>query len=280
VTDEAWRNVNRTNWDERVAIHLGAASYDLAPLRARSGRLNAIEEAELGRVEGLRILHLQCHFGRDSLVLAQRGARVVGLDFSPAAVAVARALADELGLADRARFVESDLYDAPAALAEPHGFDLVFATWGTITWLPDIRRWGGIVAHFLKPGGALYLAEAHPAALVFDDDVPGRPDGMPGFFAPYLARDPIVTDDPRDYADPAARRRNARQYNWLHPLSAVVGSLLSAGLRLDFLHEHDAVPWRMFKILVESPPGHYRWPAKPWLPLAFSLKVQCPVAGR
>ena len=171
---EGWRALNRANWDERVAVHLAAPSYEVDSLRAGQGRLNRIEEAELRPVGGLRVLHLQCHFGRDSLILAQRGAEVVGLDFSPEAVLAARTLAAELGLTNRARFVEADLYDAPAAIPEPGSFDLVYVTWGAINWLPDIRRWAEIVAFFLKPGGALYLAEGHPAALVLDDLAPRR----------------------------------------------------------------------------------------------------------
>src|SRR6185295_19981121 len=106
MDNDTWRNANRANWDERVAVHLASASYDLGPLRAGRGRLNPIDDKELGPVDGRRVLHLQCHFGRDSLVLAQRGAEVVGLDFSPPAVAAARKLAAELGLSDRAQFVE------------------------------------------------------------------------------------------------------------------------------------------------------------------------------
>jgi 2-polyprenyl-3-methyl-5-hydroxy-6-metoxy-1,4-benzoquinol methylase len=109
-----WRALNRANWDERVAVHLGPAGYDLGPLRAGRGRLDAIVEAELGHVAGLRVLHLQCHFGKDSLVLASRGAEVTGLDFSTPAIETARALAVELNLP--ARFVLADVYDAPAAI--------------------------------------------------------------------------------------------------------------------------------------------------------------------
>src|SRR5690349_24651804 len=111
-----WQTTNRANWDERVRVHLGPGGYDLTALRAGRERLNAIEEAELGPVAGLRILHLQCHFGRDTLILAQRGAEVVGLDFSAPAISAARKLAAELGLEGRARFVEADLYDAVAAI--------------------------------------------------------------------------------------------------------------------------------------------------------------------
>ena len=147
-----WRALNRANWDERVAVHLKSPGYDLNPLRAGRGVLNPVDEAEIGEVEGLRVLHLQCHFGADTLyAFAQRGATVVGLDFSGAAIDAARTLAGELGLSDRARFVPADLYDAPAALAEPAAFNLVYTSWGVTCWLPDIRRWAEIVAHFLKP---------------------------------------------------------------------------------------------------------------------------------
>jgi len=270
-----WRTVNRANWDERVPIHLAAPVYDPAKLRAGQARKNAIEEAELGPVDGLRLLHLQCHFGRDSLILAQQGATVVGLDFSAPAITAARALAAELGLADRARFVEADLYDAPIAIPEPASFDRVFVTWGALCWLPDIAGWARIVAHFLKPGGSLYLAEGHPAALVFGDEGSG-PDGRPGFFVPYFHSEPLVLEETRDYADPTARLSNSTTSQWIHPLSAVVTALIAAGLRLDWLHEHDAVTWRMFACLEEGADGLFRWPDKPWLPLAYSLQATRP----
>ena len=270
-----WRQLNRANWDERVPIHLASKFYDRAGLRDPPGRLNAIEEAELGPVAGLRVLHLQCHFGMDTLKLAQRGAEVVGLDFSAPAIDAARGLAKELGLEARARFVEADVYDAPAAVAEPNAFDLVYVTWGAICWLPDLRRWAEVVAHFLKAGGRLYLADGHPAAYIFDEDAQ-LPDGMPGLFVPYFQREPLVLDDPRDYADENARLQNVRTVQWGHPLSETIGAVIAAGLRLDWLHEHDSVPWRMFRILDRDDAGMYRWPQRPWLPLAFSLMATRP----
>jgi SAM-dependent methyltransferase len=273
MTGEDWREANRANWDERVGVHLGGPGYDLTALRAGAGRLDAIAQAELGPVAGLRVLHLQCHFGKDTLALAQQGAEVVGLDFSPAAIGAAQKLAAELGLAARARFVEADLYDAPRAVGEPAGFDRVFVSWGAIVWLPDIVRWAEVVAHFLKPDGSLYLAEGHPAAYVFDDLAP-MPDGMPGYLWPYFAREPYVADDSRDYADPDARLANARQYNWLHPLGDVIGALNAAGLRLEWLREHGRVAWPMFKCLVRDADGLWRWPDKPWLPLSYSLAAR------
>lgn len=272
TADKDWRAINRANWDERVGVHLKAPGYDLAPLRAGRGRLNAIEEAELGDVSGLEVLHLQCHFGADTLSLAQRGARVTGLDFSEPAIAAARDLADELGLADRARFICADLYDAPSAVGKAGAFDLVYVTWGTTCWLPDIRHWAAIVADFLKPGGRLYYADGHPSAYVFDDETK-LPDGMPGYFAPYFERDPLVMNDGLDYADPDARLVNATNVSWMHSLSSILGGLIDAGLSLDWLHEHAQVPWQMFHILVKRDDGDWHWPDKPWLPLAVSLQA-------
>ncbi len=272
TADKDWRAINRANWDERVGVHLKAPGYDLAPLRAGRGRLNAIEETELGDVRGLEVLHLQCHFGADTLALAQRGARVTGLDFSGPAIAVARGLADELGLADRARFICADLYDAPSAVGRTEAFDLVYVTWGATCWLPDIKRWAEIVAQFLKPGGRLYYADGHPSAYVFDNETKLH-DGMPGYFAPYFQREPLVMNDGFDYADPDARLVNATNVSWMHSLSSILGGLLEAGLSLDWLHEHAQVPWQMFHILVKRDDGDWHWPDRPWLPLALSLQA-------
>lgn len=270
MNEPNWRAFNRANWDERVKVHLAAESYGLGPLRMGRGRLTPIEEAEIGSVNGLRILHLQCHFGRDTLALAQRGATVVGLDFSVPAIAAARALAAELGLTDRAHFIEADLYDAPRVV--PGSFDLVFVNWGAINWLPDLRRWAEIVAQFLNPCGGLYLAEGHPCAHVFDDET-RMPDGMPGYYIPYFVGQPLRFDDARDYADDSVRLENATTYEWLHPLGEIVTSLLDAGLILKWLHEHDSVPWPMFEQLTKDTNGMYHWPDERWLPLAFSLRA-------
>lgn len=273
MAEADWRALNRANWDERVEVHLGpGGGYPLDALRAGHGRLDAIVAAELGPVAGLRVLHLQCHFGRDTLVLAQQGATAVGLDFSAPAIATARRLAGELGLAGRARFVEADLYDAPQAIPEPAGFDLVFVTWGALCWLPDIAGWARIVAGFLRPGGRLYLAEGHPAALVFDDAAPGVA-GKPGWFVPYFLDGALMLDEPGDYADPTARLTNPRTVQWMHPLATVIGALRGAGLALDWLHEHPRVSWRMFGGLEQDADGLWAWPDRPWLPLAYSLSA-------
>jgi SAM-dependent methyltransferase len=269
-----WLALNLANWNERVPIHLNAPPlhYDLDPLKRGKQQLEPIEAGILGPVDGLRVLHLQCHFGYDTLTLAQLGATVTGLDFSPPAIAAARSLAAELNLTHRARFVQANVYDAEAAINEPGSFDRVFVSWGALVWLPDMPAWARIVASFLKPNGFLALAEAHPAACVFDDRT-ATPDGRPGWYMPYLSRQPIVEDQPEDYADPAARLQNSRTVEFLHPLSDVIMSLINAGLRIDQFHEHDSVTWQLFAHLRKRAPSEHVWPDKPWLPLSYSLRA-------
>jgi hypothetical protein len=141
-----------------------------------------------------------------------------------------------------------------------------------LCWLPDIARWAQIVALFLRPGGTLYLADGHPAAYVLDDREK-LPGGLPGFFVSYFSREPLILEQESDYADETARLVHATTHEWVHPLGETVSALIAAGLSLDWLHEHDAVPWRMFEMLRRDPDRLYRWPDKSWLPLAFSLQA-------
>ena len=269
-----WLTLNRANWDERTAVHVAPGGYDLSALRAGQGRLDAITEAELGPVDGLRVAHLQCHFGKDTLTLAQRGAQVVGLDFSPAAIAAARALAAELGL--QARFVEAPAADALEAIGEPGTFDRVFTTWGTITWLPELGTWASAIAGLLRPAGSLYFADAHPWAYTYDDEAALDAAGRPGLFLPYLGRAPFVYDQATDYSNEAAVIANTRQVNFLHPLGDIIGALHGAGLQLEWLHEHPGITWRMFRQLERGSDGLWTWPGKPWFPLSLSLRAVKP----
>lgn len=267
------RELNLANWEERVAIHLGADGYDLSSHRAGAGQLDAIVAAELEDVAGKRVLHLQCHIGHDSIALAHRGAMVVGVDFSPGAIQAARTLALECGV--DARFIETDVYDASDAMADEFGcFDLVFTTWGTICWLPDLTRWAQTIRYFLKPGGALYFADQHPVALVFDDvGGSGDDEGRPDWLVPYFERAPQVFDEITDYADRNSLLVNRRTVQWMHPLADILAALSAAGLRVEWLHEHLRVTWRMFPGLIRDDDGLWTWPNRPWLPLSVSLRA-------
>lgn len=263
---------NRQNWNERVAVHRADSTgfYGVERFRRGADVLGPIEAGEIGDVGGKRLLHLQCHFGLDTLSLARHGAIVTGVDFSAPAIAAARDLAAETGLA--ARFVESNVFDAHAAIADR--FDIVYVTWGALGWLNDVRRWTAVVADFLAPGGFLYLAEHHPFPMLL------QPDGE-RLYCHYSWRtapdDPIVEDNPTTYTGDTTTFANTRAYFWNHALSDIIGGLIDHGLRLDFLHEHETVPWRMFPMMIEVGGGMYGLPGgSPRIPLSFSLKATKP----
>jgi SAM-dependent methyltransferase len=273
--NSSWHQANLANWNHRAALHVRDATgfYDVAGFLAGRDALNPIEAREVGDVAGKRLLHLQCHFGLDTLCLARRGATVTGLDFSPVAIAAARDLATRTDLP--ATFVEADLYDARDRLEGT--FDMVYSTWGTICWLPDIRRWAGVVAAMLAPGGTFYFLDTHPAAQMLDEQdgriepayawrtPPERPD--------TFTKEVSYTGD--RHAQPATL------YNWIHPLSDIIGGLIEAGLRLEQFHEHEALPYRLFPSMVPLGQGMFGLPdtVSP-IPLAFSLRMIKPAAAR
>jgi SAM-dependent methyltransferase len=268
-SQEGWKAANRRNWEERAAIHLEDRTgfYRIDRVRAGEDVLGAIEAAEIGDVRGKRLLHLQCHFGLDTLCLARRGATATGVDFSSTAIAGARALAAELRLA--AEFVEADVYDARAQLSG--SFDMVYVTWGAICWLPDIAGWARVVASLLRPGGSLYLADAHPSALAMEE--------IGGQIRPHYpwrvpADRPLLFEDAVTYTGDERKLTHTRSYEWIHPFSAVVNGILSAGLSLDFLNEHERLPWRLFPSMIAGEGGLFRMPSSgPSIPLSFSLRA-------
>ena len=263
-------DTNRASWDERADIHVEdlTGSYGIERFLAGEDVLYPIEAAEIGDVDGLKTLHLQCHIGLDTLCLARRGARVTGLDFSAAALRHAQELADQSGL--EAHFVHGEVYDAPILCGED--FDLVYTTWGTINWLPDIRRWGNVIAAVLKPGGRIYFADGHPAFAILDE-VDGRPAPMFNWRTPStlpleFAPSQTYTGDPRPLV-------NTRSFEWIHPLSDILMALIDHGMTIEYIAEHEALPWAMFPLMQKGPDRLYRLPAGiPRMPLAVSLRAR------
>ena len=238
-------------------------------------RLRPYEIELVGEVEGRSLLHLQCHFGIDTLSWARLGARVTGADFSPAAIELARSLADELGFPD-ARFVQANLYDLPDALEGE--FDIVYTSRGVLGWLPDVRAWARVVAHFLAPGGTFFITEIHPVVQVFENE--GVASGELRLTYPYWEHAEALTFEVKgSYADPAADVGVQTEHGWDHGLGEIVTALIDAGLRIESLIEHPFLAWKA-DFLVEDPHEVGTWRLPPGsageLPLMFSLRATKP----
>jgi SAM-dependent methyltransferase len=266
---------NQALWEAWTAVHAAGDFYDLEGFRAGGIRLRDDEVAAVGDVRGRSLLHLQCHFGIDTLSWARLGARVTGADFSPAAIRLAQELAADLGFAD-ARFVESNVYDLPDHLDGE--FDVVYTSRGVLGWLPDIRGWARVVAHFVAPGGTFFITEIHPVAQVFENE--GVAPGELRLAYPYWEHhDPLVFDVKGSYADPDADVGEQKEHGWDHGLGEIVTALVDAGLRIESLAEHPYLDWGA-DFLVEATPGSGRYQLPPGtpgeLPLMFSLRATKP----
>jgi SAM-dependent methyltransferase len=262
---------NRALWDEWTAIHTTSEFYDVDGFKRGGVRLAEHEIAELGDVSGRSLLHLQCHFGLDTLSWARLGADVTGVDFSPRAIEAARALAAELGLP--ARFVESDVYALPAVLDET--FDVVYTSNGVLGWLPDIRRWAEVVARFVRPGGRFYLLEIHPLANAFENE--GVEPRELRLAYPYWEHvNPLAFETHGSYADESAHVESPMEYGWDHGLGEIVTALAEAGLRIETLREYPFLNWKV-DFLVPDGAGRYVLPPGDGeLPLMFSILATKP----
>jgi 2-polyprenyl-3-methyl-5-hydroxy-6-metoxy-1,4-benzoquinol methylase len=229
-----YQSTNRDAWNQRVAAHLESEFYDLEGWKAGKNNLNDIELELLGDVRGRSILHLQCHFGQDSLSLARMGANVVGVDLSDEAIAAAKKLNDELGL--NAEFVESDVLELIGKLNQQ--FDIVFTSYGTIGWLPDLNKWAETIAHYLKPKGKLVFVEFHPVVWMFDSE-------FEKIEYRYFQDKAIIETTSGTYAEKGAAFEKT-EVSWNHGLAEVFHALENNGLILKSFDEFDHSPYNCF----------------------------------
>lgn len=261
---------NRALWNEWTPIHAKSAMYDVAGFKAGKSSLHSIELEEVGDVHGKSLLHLQCHFGLDTLSWARRGADVVGVDFSEEAIALARALSAELKIP--AQFVCSDLSDLsdPSDVSDQR-FDIVFTSYGVLCWLPELKRWGEVIARALKPGGAFHIVELHPVLQAFDNGHGVK--GLEVAHSYFHAEQPTRWEADGTYADPVARTTKP-SFEWTHSMADILNALVGAGLSIEYLHEFPYCVYRHFPFMEQGADGWWRLPAgSPELPLMFSLKA-------
>jgi SAM-dependent methyltransferase len=246
--NESYFEQNKKLWNKKVRHHFDSAFYNVKGFKAGESSLTEIEKAELPDLTGKTLLHLQCHFGQDTLSLARLGAQVTGVDFSENAIKTARELSTELNL--NARFIEANIYDLPRILQEE--YDVVFTTYGTIPWLPDLQKWAEIISKSLKKGGLFYFADFHPTFYLFNFD------NKQVEFSYFNEGKPYEEFVSGTYADPLAPI-NEKEYFWNHAIEEVISPLLENGFSLEAFREYDFSPFNCFPNMEETQPGRYQF---------------------
>jgi len=221
-----YTQTNKDAWNKRTMVHIDSEFYDVQKFMEGASSLNETELALLGDIKGKSVLHLQCHFGQDSLSLSRMGAKVTGVDLSDQAIAKAQELNTALGL--DARFICCNVYDLEQHLDEQ--FDIIFTSYGVIGWLPDLQRWGKLLNTFLKPGGQFVMVEFHPVVWMFDKD-------FSRIQYDYFNTETIIEQSTGTYTD-----RNApieyEEVSWNHSLDEVFTGLLHNGLTITGFREY------------------------------------------
>ena len=265
--EKEYFQTNQTLWDHKTPVHAKSEFYQMEAFKKGQSSLRDIELALLPDLRGKKVLHLQCHFGQDTLSMARMGAHVTGVDFSGEAIKLARSLNAELGL--EAEFVACNVYDLKDHLDGQ--FDYIFTSYGTITWLPDLDRWAEVIQHFLKPGGTFLIVEFHPAFYMFDSET-HRPS-----YAYFNPGKPYEETIQGTYADTDSSLKD-KEYFWCHALSEIFTALLAKGLQVRKFEEYDYSPYDCFPNLTERKKGEYVYDHfGVRIPHVFALEMSAPV---
>ena len=239
-------NINKETWNNKVAVHIDSDFYDMKGFLNGKSTLNAIELELLGKVKGKRILHLQCHFGQDTMTFSRMGANATGVDLSDKSIEKAREINAKLNL--DATFVCCDIYDAPKFINEK--FDIIFTSYGTIGWFPNLDKWAKVISHFLKPDGKFVMADFHPVVWMFDND-------FKEIFYNYFNFEEIIEEETGTYADKNASL-SSKTITWNHPISEILNALITNSLELICFNEYDYSPYNCFNQTEEFEPNKFR----------------------
>lgn len=261
---------NKDGWNKRTAVHKESAFYNVADFKKGQSSLNTIELEEVGNVKGKSLLHLQCHFGMDTMSWEREGAIVTGVDISDEAIKLANEIKDELKL--NATFICANVYDLANASKVPpqegfrEAFDIIFTSYGTIGWLPDLKPWAKMIAEKLKPGGFFYIADFHPTLWMLDD-------AMEKLTYSYFNDAVIVTEQEGTYTDRTAPIKYT-EYGWNHPFAEIFEALITAGLQIEFLHEFSYSPYNCFANTEQGKDGMWRFKGMDdKFPMMYSIKA-------
>jgi len=273
-TYDQYFEANKELWNKRTAVHKESSFYDVAGFRNGKNSLTPIELGEVGDVKGKSLLHLQCHFGLDTMSWTRLGAQCTGVDLSDDAINLARELNDELNL--DAKFFCCNIYDLNPQYAETNKnfpvkdlqetFDIVFTSYGTIGWLPDLDKWAGIISYYLKPGGLFYMADFHPVVWMFDDE-------FIRIQYYYDNREVIVTENYGTYTDRKAVIKG-KEYGWNHSISEILNALIKAGMEIKLFNEFNYSPYPNFANSREAEMGKwYIRGLEGKIPIVYSIRA-------
>ncbi|MFZ4106011.1 class I SAM-dependent methyltransferase [Flavobacterium sp.] len=254
-------NINKQTWNNKTDVHIASEFYDMKGFLEGKSTLNSIELELLGDISNKKILHLQCHFGQDTMTFSRMVAKATGIDLSDKAIVRAREIATKLNL--NTSFVCCDIYDTPKFIDEK--FDIVFTSYGTIGWLPDLDKWANVVSHFLKPDGKFIMADFHPVVWMYDND-------FKEVFYNYFNVEPIIEEETGTYAERDAALY-AESIGWNHPISDILNSLINSGLEINCFNEYNYSPYNCFNETEEFEPNKFRIKCfENKIPMVYSIK--------
>jgi SAM-dependent methyltransferase len=248
-------NINQKHWNQRTEIHVRSKFYQVEQFLRGASSLNQIELSELGEVNHKTLLHLQCHFGLDTLSWARRGAIVTGVDFSDEAIKQANELKKETRL--RGDFICADILEYGKKARSR--FDIVFTSYGVVCWLPNLQEWAQTIANCLDTHGTFYMVEFHPCLDLFF--------GYSYFHTlePYREETGTYTENSGDFKSAC--------HTWSHSLSDILNALLAAGIEISQFNEFPYSPYNCFDHMEERQPGTFFLTHQGQdLPLLFSIK--------
>lgn len=255
--------INQKLWNDKTKVHINSKFYDVEGFKKGQSSLNPIEVGLLGKVEDKRILHLQCHFGLDSMSLSRLGAKVTGVDLSNTAIDEANKLKTELDL--DTQFIHSDVYTLKNKLNSK--FDIVFTSYGVLGWLPDMKKWAEIISHFLKPKGKLILVEFHPVVWMFNSE-------FSKIEYAYTSNEPIVENTKGSYTDPEAPIEN-KSISWNHSLASVFTPLINNNIQINHFEEYNYSPYDCFQNIIQISEGKYQIKGlENKIPMLYSIVAQ------
>ncbi|MDA8026900.1 MAG: class I SAM-dependent methyltransferase [Actinomycetota bacterium] len=265
---EAQRMENRNYWERVVDIHYQSKFYEVDRWIVEGMRMRPWEEDVIGRLDGKNVVHLQCHFGKDTLSLLSLGASsVTGIDFSESAIAKAVALSAKTGCQDRSNFIVCSVEEVPMSLPS-RKYDMAYVSLGAINWIPKIETWAAALSHLLKDNSTIFIHEVHPLSQVI-----APKDSKWTIEDSYFETSHAMTDESiGSYVEDSESLGTFRTFLWNHSLGEIVLALAKHGFSISLLDEHHWTSFLQYPEMEMIETERYVLPDS-WvkIPLSFTM---------